>query len=409
MSARSSHFPLFDSLRAIAALAVVGVHGSFAAGLNENPSLYKYFVQLQVGVTIFFVISGFLLYRPFALRRLEGREGPATGAYAWRRFLRIVPAYWVALTVIALVQLEHSEVFSLKGIPLYYGFGQVYTPGTAFKGIPQAWTLCVEVGFYALLPLFALLLRRIPVRDLRGWLRTEIGGLAALFGASVLLKLVMVLEFDAITDTRYSPFMLSAPAFLDQFAIGMTLAVLSVHFGRTRRRPGALRLVERWPALAWAGALLAFWLVSTQIGVGAQADGPLTVAQFFAQHFLYAAVALGVVLPGVFGDPERSVVRRVLSNRALLFVGSVSYGTYLWHTAVFEQLKRWGFQSVADATHPVAWFVAGLAVTVLVATVSLRAIERPALRLKRFVGAQPGPPDEAVSQPAQAVRSAAAR
>ena len=59
--------------------------------------------QLKDGVTLFFVISGFLLYRPFVAARAAARTGPAPGKYARRRVLRIVPGYWVALTVLALV------------------------------------------------------------------------------------------------------------------------------------------------------------------------------------------------------------------------------------------------------------------------------------------------------------------
>ena len=52
-------------------------------------------MRLEVGVAIFFCISGFLLYRPFVVAHHRAQAMPAVGAYAWRRFLRIVPAYWV--------------------------------------------------------------------------------------------------------------------------------------------------------------------------------------------------------------------------------------------------------------------------------------------------------------------------
>ena len=58
--------------------------------------------HLNVGVALFFLISGFLLYRPYALALVHGSEPPRLAAYAKRRFLRIVPAYWVALTLLAL-------------------------------------------------------------------------------------------------------------------------------------------------------------------------------------------------------------------------------------------------------------------------------------------------------------------
>src|SRR5215212_6043566 len=103
MNARADRFPLFDSLRAIAALSVVAFHAAFFAGMftSESP-LRPYLVRMDVGVSVFFLISGFLLYRPFVRARLGGEGTPHVGGYAWRRFLRIVPAYWVALTIVAL-------------------------------------------------------------------------------------------------------------------------------------------------------------------------------------------------------------------------------------------------------------------------------------------------------------------
>jgi len=93
MTARATRFPLFDSLRAIAALSVVAFHALYQSFLLVRPqsSLVPYAARLNVGVVVFFCISAFLLYRPFVLARLRGDALPAVGAYAWRRFLRIVP------------------------------------------------------------------------------------------------------------------------------------------------------------------------------------------------------------------------------------------------------------------------------------------------------------------------------
>ena len=97
-------------------------------------------------------------------------------------------------------------------------------------------------------------------------------------------------------------------------------------------------------------------------------------------------------------------MRRVLANRVLLYIGLVSYGTYLWHAAVFEQLQRWDFGQVADAIHPLAWYVAGAGLTIAVASVSYYLIERPALTLKNRIGGRsPGPDREALTEPVPAL------
>ena len=153
---RERGYPALDSLRAIAALSVFFFHavGFYARGSTQGNLIAPYVARLDVGVTIFFLLSGFLLYRPFVQARRQRRPQPPLIPYAWRRTLRIVPAYWVALTLATIV-LALPGVFTLTGIPTFYGFLQIYSAETAFKGLGQCWTLCVEVSFYALLPVWA--------------------------------------------------------------------------------------------------------------------------------------------------------------------------------------------------------------------------------------------------------------
>src|ERR1700691_422377 len=88
---RPRHFPCFDGLRAIAAILVVLVHTSFASGFTVRSAAGIYTARLEVGVSVFFLISGFLLYRPFAASHIAGGAPPAIGKFWVRRFLRIMP------------------------------------------------------------------------------------------------------------------------------------------------------------------------------------------------------------------------------------------------------------------------------------------------------------------------------
>ncbi len=120
------HFELFDSLRGIAVLSVLAFHIGAASLANATARYGVYTSQLLLGVTIFFLISGFLLYRPYAMAQFAGAQTPATGIYARRRFLRIVPAYWAALTLLAVWP-------GLEGVFtgdwwVYYGLFQSYRP-----------------------------------------------------------------------------------------------------------------------------------------------------------------------------------------------------------------------------------------------------------------------------------------
>jgi peptidoglycan/LPS O-acetylase OafA/YrhL len=398
MNVRAERFPLFDSLRAIAALSVLGFHAAFFSGAFTSDSpLRQYAVHLDVGVSVFFLISGFLLYRPFVRARHEDRPAPHTGAYAWRRFLRIVPAYWVALTVVT-VWLSLDGVFTATGVPTYYGFAQIYSTEHGLGGIGQAWTLAVEVTFYAFLPLWAAAMRR-----LRGGLRVELVALALLWLFSLAWKLFALRRVDA-SALDAGPWLMPLPNFLDQFALGMGLAVLSVH-------GASLGALERRPWLAWLGAAVAFWAVSTQVGISGRLEEGLSDGEFLARHELYSLVALGVLLPAAFGWERRDLVRRVLGWRPLLYVGLVSYGVYLWHYAVVKQLAEGVNDWLVDSLglglelRLLAYLLGGAVLSVAVASLSYYVIERPALSLKRLVGPPPerdGGEGEAVVEPAPA-------
>ena len=116
------HFPALDGFRALAAIGVLLAHVALLSGLNvRKPGLGHYLARADVGVSIFFLLSGFLLYRPFVAARLAGRPSMGLGAYARRRALRILPAYWVALTIVAFVmhaprfQGGHSVALVISG------------------------------------------------------------------------------------------------------------------------------------------------------------------------------------------------------------------------------------------------------------------------------------------------------
>ncbi len=89
-------FPGFDGFRAIAALGVLVNHVAFLSGRTRLETfgldLGPFFARLDIGVAIFFLISGFLLYRPFVERIFAGEARPALGPYLKRRFLRIYTA-----------------------------------------------------------------------------------------------------------------------------------------------------------------------------------------------------------------------------------------------------------------------------------------------------------------------------
>lgn len=368
-STQDRGFPLVDSMRALAALSIFAFHSSFHLDGFTGPA-GPYLAQLNIGVWVFFVISGFLLWRPF-VRARRGERGPVHLApYALRRAARIVPAYWVALTAIA-VWLGWDYVFTPDGIPTYYLFGQLYSAHTFVRGIGQAWTLDIEVTFYAALPVLAAAAARLARR--REGLRHELGLCAVLFAVGLAWQ-VAVVRAQPDTPPGSFPLLLSLPGWFDLFALGMALAVISVHL-RGRPSPAPVRLVERGPWLAWLAAAGLFYLAANPDFLGAR-----PWVRVAGVHELKALAAAALMLPAVLtgaGRPARGdVIRRVLAWRALRWIGLVSYGVYLWHLTIIEQLAQGGLRGQVDGT---GFVIVALALSLLAGAASFYLVERPAL------------------------------
>lgn len=395
MDTRADRFPLFDSLRGLAALCVVLAHISFFGNLSQLDSAIKpYVARLEIGVAMFFLISAFLIYRPFAAARLRGRPALRLRSYGWRRLLRVVPGYWVALTVVA-VWLGSAYVFSYtpitptfsaEGAIAYYGLSQLYFDNALGGGLPQAWTLSVEASFYLFVPLWAWGMRRLAPASPDRLFRTELYALAGLALASLSYKLLVVAT-DGVSpiDTTPTPLLSSLPGYLDMFALGMMLAVLSVRAQDRQLKTRLLTVLDRWPVLPWLVAAILFWILSTRLGFTGEPSETMSSGTYFARHLLLAAIAAALLLPAVFGDLRRGLVRRLLGSRALMFVGLVSYGIYGYHLAIVIQLVRWDFDGSFLGEPWLGWVVVTVPASIAAGVLSYYLIERPALSLKRLV------------------------
>jgi peptidoglycan/LPS O-acetylase OafA/YrhL len=376
--ASHARFPLVDGVRAIAALTIFGFHLFFHLGLLSTDLLSRYLGNLNVGVPIFFVVSGFLIYRPFVAKRFAEQPAPEVEPYAIRRGFRIVPAYWVALVIVTLILGLEATVFTPSGIVTYFGFLQVYDIGTVVGGIGQAWTLCIEVTFYIALPIWAFFARRmLPRGGRRQMISGELWALAALFSASFLWQLVISPRFLP-GDQGYLIAQISLPAFADQFALGMAMAVVSVAVHSGSKKPRALRLVEGKPWI-WVVAALALYAL-LGLKIGAVGLGASWADAGLFRHVIKGLIGVCVLAPAVFGGALGGRVRAALGWRPLMLLGLVSYSFYLYHLAFILKLNEVGW------LHELGWVaVAGASFlcSVAAAAISYRLIEAPGIALGR--------------------------
>ncbi len=369
-------FALFDSLRGIAVLAVLAFHSALLTGeLGVGAFGHLAAALGPHAVIVFFVISGFLLYRPYLAARAQGRARTPPPLFWRRRVLRIVPAYWLALTVLVIF----PGVLVTGGAWRYYLFLQLYDARTLGGGIPVAWTICVEVTFYLSLPLWAWAMARArPRRELLALALVAVLGFAVQVAAARQLFSQLVAE--------------SLPGQSAWFALGMALAIASV----APAPPRALRAAAARPGLCWLAAIAALAALSALAPSGGlfAIIGQLNSVQPFARVLARIVLALvlvaGLLIPAIFDEGGGGVPRRVLAFAPLAWIGMVSYGIYLWHLTLAELIWRPHTASAGGldlgahvhALRTPLLLVMSLAGSAAIAAISYRFVELPFLRRK---------------------------
>ena len=377
-------FPALDGMRALAATAVLLTHVAFWTG-DYTPDLQgRIFARFDVGVPIFFVLSGFLLSRPLFLAAREGRPAPRTAAYLWRRALRILPAYWLTVGA-ALLLLPQNDGAGPGTWLRQLTLTQIYGVGHLREGLSHTWSLSTELAFYLALPLVGgTLVRLARVRPERP---TRVLVALAVLTVLALAWIAWIRSTDLLSGGAPD---LWLPSFGGWFAAGMLLAVLSVA-DRDWRPVRIANELGNSLATCWTAAGALFWMATSPIAGPTTLDPP-TAPEAVLKNVLYLGVAALLVLPLVFGDQREGWVRPLLASPPARYLGEISYGLFLVHVVVlaggYALLGLPQFTGDLPTVATVTWLM-----SVGVAAAIYRLVERPVRRWRNLV------PDRSASRP----------
>jgi peptidoglycan/LPS O-acetylase OafA/YrhL len=368
-------FPVLDTLRAIGALAVLTTHTAFQAGEYLSNGVWgTLLARLDVGVAIFFVLSGFLLARPWLARAAADQPPPSTRRYYEKRFVRIYPVY-VVTVVIALVAIPENDDAGFGTWVSSLVLADPYTSDRLPHGLTQMWSLTAEVAFYAILPL--LMWGAVGSRGGRGLRPRRVLAVAA---AMVVANVVWIyLLADPIQERTGAAPGLWLPAFSSWFAIGITLALAHVLHQQDRLPARARGVVDlaRMPGVCWAmiGGLL---LVAATPVAGPVMFQVGSHGQIMTKQLLYALIGGLMVLTGVFADGT-SGYARCMSWYPLRHLGRISYGIFCIHLTVLAMIYGVTDYTVFGGDGLQVWALT-VVLSVLAAEVLYRVIEAPAGR-----------------------------
>ncbi|MBY0441800.1 MAG: acyltransferase [Mycobacteriaceae bacterium] len=348
-------------MRACAAVGVVVTHVAFQTG-HSSGVLGRLLSRFDLAVAVFFALSGFLLWRGHVAAEHGVAPRPSTGQYLWSRVVRIMPAYVVAVIVV-LSLLPEADHPSLTVWLANLSLTQIYVPLTLTAGLTQMWSLSVEVSFYLVLPILALLARQLPMP-------ARVPAIVALAAMSWAWSWLPLHPSPGTNPLNWPP------AFFSWFAAGMVLAEW------THSQLGLPHRLARRRVLM-AGVALLGYLVAASPLAGPEGLVPGTPGQFAVKTSMGALVAVALLAPLVLDRPDTP--HRFLGAAGMVTLGRWSYGLFIWHLAalamVFPVIGEFPFTGFMPA-------VLGLTLIfgIAIAAVSYALVESPcreALRRRR--------------------------
>jgi len=388
-----------DFIRASACMIVLGHHLSQRMSWNSDLGWMEWmrvFTQTGgFGVSMFFVLSGYLLAQPFWSALDSGRPLLALRVYAIRRAARILPGYWLALTVTFILSITvfhygltpQLVLRYLSGVFLVADWHWVTLFPVEVNG--PLWSISFEVTSYLLLPLGFIALFWLAPRVGRGW-RTRILWLgviaAALIAHTLFVRFVHPGSLQRGWDygliggaklwmPNFNPF-----GFFAMFATGALAAGVQGRLARYRNLGfDGLALL----ALIAGIALLAIQTTAR----GTESYGLLLVPHDFPWFHLTIAASLALL-------PSTVLLGRLLDNPVVRYLARISFGIYVWHYVVLELVRLWVAPDIDHGqmhdTVRMAW-VSGLiiAVSILIAHTSFYLLENPIILWARGLEKRP--------------------
>lgn len=346
------HLPVLDGIRGIAALMVMVFHYLERKQNLLADTPYHSLLQLsalgQTGVDLFFVLSGFLITR--ILLKAKSKEKFFSVFYA-RRTIRIAPLYYFYLILIFLILPvltgDSISEFSQNWYWWVYLQNFAYTFSWPADGPNFYWTLAVEEHFYLVWPLLVYFLPRRQI---------AIASIVMVVGSFVLRLFMLSKGWDVFyfTLTR-----------LDALSLGALLAVFE---------PALLTRTVRNRRLF----LSLFFFVGVPLGIIFISAGGAGATWVLAVKYPMTALVYTALIGFAVTSLNDSLFRKICESQSLRFLGSISYGLYVYHLLCFQ----W-FDQLSRGEHPFLFMPLAFAFSVLVAYTSFHLFEKPFLKLKR--------------------------
>ena len=380
--------PGADGLRALACLLVVWHHTTQRFNPESSAlwiqSIHFFGMRGEVGVSLFFVLSGCLLSLPFWNSFVKSDPFPSLRFYAINRAARIVPAYWFNLlfcTLVAIFIFDQNINWWRLISGLFFINSYHYSSFFPAELNGPLWSIGLEVSCYLLLPAVLFLITKSTKR-----ISLALGGMIGYIFALQILNPWIINSFMTSNAAKGWQYGLAGGAkqwlpywnidtFFTQFLCGSLAALIIV----TLRARGIMKS-KSFDLSAVVFATAAIWLVAVQLEPGA--PNSFTKQPYMAPFF-------AILMAGVIVSASLSTkVSKFLDNRLFQWIAKLSFSIYLWHMfliVIIERrfLSKYVYYGITDVFDWVVISSIVLIGSITIAATSWRFIESPILKSAR--------------------------
>lgn len=328
------HFKALTGIRAVAAIMIFVYHNRKYWKNELHPELFRLFNEFNLGVQLFFVLSGFLIAKSYGSRPLASTSSYCK--YFCQRIFRIMPLYWLLLSLYYIDPAFGNYNFSIPHYLLLQGFSSEH----ALEAIAQSWSLTVEMTFYAFAPVLMLLLQKR--------LQYVFLFLIVLFGFSLLLGTIWT-GYNGNPSKYFMPFdFVLMSTFSGQsllFVAGMLLAQYPNFWQK-------LTIDKYTTAIGCIGFVVILycigWFQISRVDHGTN-HWQGKILFFLVLPFFITAMFHGLIY-------QRTYLQRFLSCQLMVLLGNASFAFYLVHISYVNlKLKSWVF--LPDRNFTLLWLV----------------------------------------------------
>jgi len=372
---QKDHIKGLDGLRGIAAIAVFATHYDQIIFVDFSIAMFDLgllFENGKIGVSLFFILSGFLLSLPFWDQLLYSIPFQGTRRYFKFRFARIIPAYYVCLTALLIINEEWKLALSSPDILLHYLFVFNLTEFSIFSFNSVFWTLAVEMQFYLILPILFWVLQWFKPRH------TSIIVLSLIFTPYVIQYLIIEYFTHSVQwpwDNNLTWVGIFGAVISHSIIAHLPHFILGVFAGRYVKNQNLQALGKRWYELIfWLAVAFLFIILSTPV---------YDSISLPASRYGFPIVSILITLV-IISCSRTLFAVKILDSFMFKQLGVISYGVYLYHLPVLNYLdflmKKNGYDVMEYAS---LYAIISFLLTLMFALVSYYLVEQPILKVVR--------------------------